>query len=102
MLEKVELFVKTESKGSKQVAAYQPVQFPWRQRREEEEKWFASANASLGLLTIFLAMLALATIRTRTKGWRKGRRADIRSWLRPSPAQTWMPWDFPAAKSMSA
>jgi len=45
-------------------------------------------TASLGLLTIFLAMLALAMIRTRTKGWMKGRRVDIRSWLRPSAART--------------
>jgi uncharacterized membrane protein len=45
-------------------------------------------TASLGLLVIFLAMLALAFLRTRTKGWMKGRRVDIRAWLRPSPART--------------
>ena len=33
--------------------------------------------ASVGLLTIFLAMLVLAYVRTRTKGWMKGRGADI-------------------------
>jgi uncharacterized membrane protein len=45
-------------------------------------------TASLGLLVIFVAMLALAFLRTRTKGWMKGRRVDIRAWLRPSPART--------------
>jgi len=76
MLEKVELFVKTESRGSKQAAPYQPVQFTWRQRREEE-KWFASADASLGLLTIFLAMLA-------------------RRWFAPAPSDGWKvaAWTF--------
>jgi fucose 4-O-acetylase-like acetyltransferase len=45
-------------------------------------------TASLGLLVIFVAMLALAFLRTRTKGWMKGRRVDVRAWLRPSPART--------------
>ena len=45
-------------------------------------------TASLGLLAIFLAMLALAFVRTRTKGWMKGRDIDIRAWLRQSPART--------------
>jgi uncharacterized membrane protein len=42
--------------------------------------------ASTGLLTIFLAMLALAYIRARTKGWMKGRGAEVRARLRPRPA----------------
>ena len=41
------------------------------------------AGASAGLLAISLAMLALAYIRTRTKG----RDADLRSWMRPAPAR---------------
>jgi uncharacterized membrane protein len=45
-------------------------------------------TASFGLLVIFLAMLALAFVRTRTKGWMKGRRVDIHAWLRPSPVRT--------------
>jgi hypothetical protein len=40
--------------------------------------------ASLGLLGISLAMLALAYVRTKTKG----RGADVLAWLRPNPAQT--------------
>jgi hypothetical protein len=42
-------------------------------------------TASIGLLAIFLAMLALAFLRTRTKGWMKGRGVEIREWFRPSP-----------------
>jgi uncharacterized membrane protein len=38
--------------------------------------------ASLGLLVIFLAMLGLAFLRTRTKG----RSAQVVAWLRPRPA----------------
>jgi len=38
-------------------------------------------TASLGLLVIFLAMLALAFLRTRTKGWMKGFRF---AWHRPA------------------
>ncbi len=44
-------------------------------------------TASLGLLVIFLAMLALAFVRTRGAGWMKDRRVGIRAWLRPRPAR---------------
>ncbi len=42
------------------------------------------AAASAGLLVISLAMLALAYVRTRTKG----RSAEVLAWLRPTPART--------------
>jgi OpgC protein len=41
-------------------------------------------GASVGLLVISLAMLALAYARTRTKG----RGVEVLAWLRPSPART--------------
>jgi uncharacterized membrane protein len=41
-------------------------------------------GATVGLLVISLAMLALAYIRTKTKG----RRAELPAWMRPSPART--------------
>lgn len=43
--------------------------------------------ASLGLLIIFLSMLALAYARTHTKGWMKARRTEALAWLRPRPAR---------------
>ena len=43
-------------------------------------------SASAGLLIIFLAMLALAYIRTHMKGWRKGRGIEALGRLRPRPA----------------
>jgi hypothetical protein len=42
--------------------------------------------ASAGLLIIFLAMLALAYVRTRTRGWMKGRGAEVLPWLHPARA----------------
>ncbi len=42
--------------------------------------------ASVGLLVITLAMLGLAYARTHTKGWTKGRGAEIFAWLRHRPA----------------
>jgi len=49
--------------------------------------------ASAGLLIIFLAMLGLAFVRTRTKGtrikgWMKGRGAELLPWLHRTPART--------------
>ena len=44
--------------------------------------------ASLGLLIIFLTMLALAYVRTHTKGWMKARSTEALAWLRPRPART--------------
>jgi len=49
--------------------------------------------ASVGLLIIFLAMLALAYVRTHTKGtrikgWMKGRGAELLPWLHRAPART--------------
>jgi uncharacterized membrane protein len=41
--------------------------------------------ASVGLLVITLAMLALAYARTHSKGWMKGRGADAFAWLRRRP-----------------
>ena len=43
--------------------------------------------ASVGLLIIFLSMLALAYGRTHTKGWMKGRGMQMLSTLRPRPAR---------------
>jgi len=43
-------------------------------------------TASLGLLIIFLAMLALAYIRTHTKAWTKGHGAELKPALRGAPA----------------
>jgi uncharacterized membrane protein len=44
-------------------------------------------TASAGLLTIFLAMLGLAFVRTQTKGWMKGRGGEILAGLRRRPAR---------------
>jgi uncharacterized membrane protein len=44
-------------------------------------------GATMGLLVISLAMLALAYIRTHTKGWMRGRGAEARSWLHRAPAR---------------
>jgi len=43
--------------------------------------------ASVGLLTIFLAMLALAYVRTHAQGWTKGGGAAVLARLRPGPAR---------------
>ncbi len=48
-------------------------------------------GASLGLLTIFLAILALAYIRTHTKGWMKGRGAGVMPGIRRTPVRTIQP-----------
>jgi uncharacterized membrane protein len=44
-------------------------------------------TASIGLLTIFLAMVVLAYIRTHTKGWMKGRGSEILAGVRRRPAR---------------
>ena len=44
------------------------------------------AGASVGLAIICVAMVALAYIRTHTKGWMKGRGLEVRGWLRPARA----------------
>ncbi|MFZ0734983.1 MAG: heparan-alpha-glucosaminide N-acetyltransferase domain-containing protein [Candidatus Sulfotelmatobacter sp.] len=44
------------------------------------------SGASLGLAIICVAMVALAYIRTHTKGWMKGRGAEVLGWLRPARA----------------
>lgn len=44
-------------------------------------------TASIGLLTIFLAMLALAYARTHTKDWMKGRGTEILAGVRRRPAR---------------
>ncbi|MGO9088129.1 MAG: heparan-alpha-glucosaminide N-acetyltransferase domain-containing protein [Candidatus Sulfotelmatobacter sp.] len=51
------------------------------------------AGASAGLLIIFLAMLALAYVRTHTKGtritgWMKSRGAELLPWIHRAPART--------------
>jgi len=43
-------------------------------------------TASAGLLIIFLAMLALAYIRTHTKAWTKRRSVELTPSLRRAPA----------------
>jgi hypothetical protein len=43
-------------------------------------------TASVGLLSITLAMLALAYVRTHTKGWMKGRGLELLTWQRSRPA----------------
>jgi uncharacterized membrane protein len=43
-------------------------------------------GASVGLAIICAAMVALAYIRTHTKGWMKGRGREARGWLRPARA----------------
>jgi uncharacterized membrane protein len=45
------------------------------------------SGASVGLLIIFLAMLALAYVRTHTKGWMRGRGAEIFAALGRRPAR---------------
>ena len=44
--------------------------------------------ASEGLLAITLAMIALAYLRTHTKGWMKGRGVEAFAWLRSRPARS--------------
>jgi len=43
-------------------------------------------TASVGLLSITMAMLALAYVRTHTKGWMKGRGLEVFTWQRSRPA----------------